>query len=158
MEGAILNLKLNVKLNNKATDSEEKVQVKCVNDGEEILTESTMNIITPKDVIMVNSIEELIEKINNLNLDENVLYKLILIGNKNFEINTYKLLKYILNENIIKIKNKTKLKIDLEQISKENNLKGLFVKEILDELNKNNYDKNILENALEIGLNILDNK
>ena len=110
------------------------------------------------DISDLNSIEELIEKINNLILDENVFYKLILIGNKNFEINTYKLLKYILNENIIKIKNKTKLKIDLEQISKENNLKGLFVKEILDELNKNNYDKNILENALEIGLNILDNK
>ena len=71
MEGAILNLKLNVKLNNKATDSEEKVQVKCVNDGEEILTESTMNIITPKDVIMVNSIEELnIETVGEANTEQ----------------------------------------------------------------------------------------
>ena len=71
MEGAILNLKLNVKLNNKATDSEEKVQVKCVNDGEEILTESTMNIITPKDVIMVNSIEELnVETVGEANTEQ----------------------------------------------------------------------------------------
>lgn len=71
MEGAILNLKLNVKLDNKATDSEEKVQVKCVNDGEEILTESTMNIITPKDVIMVNSIEELnVETVGEANTEQ----------------------------------------------------------------------------------------
>ena len=59
IEGAILNLKLNVKLNNKATDSEEKIQVKCANDGEEVVTESAMNVITPKDMITVNAIEEL---------------------------------------------------------------------------------------------------
>ena len=59
IEGAILNLKLNVKVNNKATDSEEKIQVKCVNDGEEVLTESAMNVITPRDMITVNAIEEL---------------------------------------------------------------------------------------------------
>ena len=64
---------------------------------------------------------------------------------------------FILRENIIKIKNNTKTKIDLEEISKSNNLKGLFVKEILDELKENNYNKKILENALEIGLEILNN-
>ena len=109
------------------------------------------------DISELNSEEELIEKINNLNLDNNY-YKIILIGDKNFEINIYNLFKFISNENIIKIKNETKLKVNLEQLSKENNLKGLFVKEILEELNKNNYDKKILENALEIGLDILDKK
>ena len=110
------------------------------------------------DISDVNSIEELIEKINELNLEENIYYKIILIGDKNFEINIYNLFKYINNENIIKIKNKTELKIDLEEISKNNNLKGLFVKEILEEFNKNNYDKKLLENALEIGLNLIDKK
>ncbi len=109
------------------------------------------------DISDINSIEELIEKINNLELDKNAYYKLILIGDKNFEINTYKLIDFILNENIIKIKNRTKIKINLEEISKNNNLKGLFVKEILEELNKNNYDKNLLQNALEIGLEIINN-
>lgn len=71
IENAILNLKLNVKLNNKATDSEEKIQVKCINDGEETLTEGTMNIITPKDVIMVNSIEELnVETVGESNTEQ----------------------------------------------------------------------------------------
>ena len=109
------------------------------------------------DISEINSIEELIEKINDLKLEENIFYKLILIGDKNFEINIYNLFQYILNENIIKIKNKTKLKINLEELSKNNNLKGLFVKEILDELNENNYDKKILQNALEIGLEIINN-
>ena len=109
------------------------------------------------DISELNSEEELIEKINNLNLDNNY-YKIILIGDKNFEVNIYNLFKFIKDENIIKIKNETKLKINLEQLSKENNLKGLFVKEILDELNKNNYDKKLLKNSLEIGLEILDKK
>ena len=49
-------------------------------------------------------------------------------------------------------------KIDLEELAKNKNLKGLFVKEILEELNKNNYDKKLLENVLEIGLNIINKK
>ena len=110
------------------------------------------------DISDINSEEELIEKINNLNLEENIFYKIILIGNKNFEINIYNLFKFILNENIIKIKNNTKLKIDLEKISKNNNLKGLFVREILEELNKENYNKELLEEALELGLNIINKK
>ena len=93
-----------------------------------------------------------------MNFDENIFYKIILIGDKNFEINTYELMKYILKDNIIKIKNKTKLKINIEEISKNNNLKGLFVKEILEELNNNNYPKETLENVLSLGLEIIDKK
>ena len=110
------------------------------------------------DISDTNSEEELIEKINNLILEENTYYKIILVGDKNFEINIYNLFKFISNENIIKIKNKTKLKIDLEKISKNNNLKGLFVKEILEELNQENYNKELLENVLELGLDVIDKK
>ena len=110
------------------------------------------------DISDINSEEELIEKINNLKLEQNIFYKIILIGNKNFEINIYNLFKFISNENIIKIKNNTKLKIDLEKLSKKNNLKGLFVKEILKELNSKNYNKELLQEALELGLNVIDKK
>ncbi len=108
------------------------------------------------DISDTNSNEELIEKINELKLDTNKFYKIILIGDKNFEINTYNLFKFINNENIIKIKNNTKLKINLEEISSQNNLKGLFVKEILKEINEDNYPKEILEESLNIGLNIIN--
>ena len=110
------------------------------------------------DISDINVQEELIEKINNMNFDDNLFYKIILVGDKNFEVNIYNLMKYILSENVIKIKDKTKLKINLEEISKSNNLKGLFVKEILEELNKDNYPKEMLENVLSLGLEVLDRK
>ena len=104
----------------------------------------------------INSEEELIEKINEIKIEENKLYKIILIGKRNFEINIYNLYKYELNEKIIKIKNKTKPNYNIEEISKENTLRGLFAKEILEEIKNKNYDDEIIENALEIGMEILE--
>lgn len=104
----------------------------------------------------INSVEELIEKINEINIEENKLYKIILIGKRNFEINIYNLYKYYLNERIIKIKNKTKPNFNLEEIANENTLRGLFVKEILEEINNKNYDEEIIEQALELGMEILE--
>ena len=103
----------------------------------------------------INSIEELIEKINEIKIEENKLYKIILNGKRNFEINIYNLYKYELNEKIIKIKNKTKPNYNIEEIAKENSLRGLFAKEILEEIKKENYNNEIIENALEIGIEIL---
>ena len=106
------------------------------------------------DCSKIFSIEELIEKINTLYLDENNLYEIILIGKRNFEINVLNLYKYNLNEKIIKIKNKTKINYNIEEISQENNLKGLFAKEILEE--KNNYSEEILEKSFEIVMEIMN--
>ena len=61
-----------------------------------------------------------------------------------------------MNSNIIKIKDYTKMNYDLEKLSNENTLKGLFVKEILEKMNENPDDEEILENALEIGFEILE--
>ena len=104
----------------------------------------------------INSEEELVEKINEINIQENKLYKIILIGKRKFEINIYNLYKYYLNERIIKIKNKTKPDFNIEEISKENTLKGLFAKEIIEEIKNNNYDEEIIEMAMEIGMEILE--
>ena len=108
------------------------------------------------DCTEINSIEELIEKINNIKIDEKNLYKIILTGKRNFEINIYNLYKYELNEKIIKIKDKTKPNYNIEEISKENTLKGLFAKEILEEIKKGQYNEEIIEKALEIGMEILE--
>ena len=110
------------------------------------------------DVTEIISKEELIEKINEIKLEENKLYKIILIGKRNFEINTYELYKYNLDEKIIKIKNKTKLNYDLEKLSNETTLKGLFAKEILERLNKcqTEEEKKIIERAAEIGISVLE--
>lgn len=105
------------------------------------------------DITNINTEEELIEFIDNIFIENNIMYKLILIGTRNFEINTNKILKLINQKNILKIKNNTKLNFNLEEISKQNNLKGIFVNEMLEILDSEEYDKEIVQKAIEIGLN-----
>ena len=107
------------------------------------------------DASLVTSIEELLEKINEIQLGENKLYKITLIGQRNFEINTYKLIRMIEDKRIIKVKNKTKLGYNIEEISKETTLKGIFVKEIFNKIENEPENKELLEKALEIGLEVL---
>ena len=111
------------------------------------------------DVTEISSKEELIEKINELEFDENNLIEIILTGRRNFEIDKYELYRLISNDKIIKIKNKTKINYDLNKLANENTLKGLFAKEMLEKLNDENLsdeDKEIIEKAVEIGLEALE--
>ena len=106
----------------------------------------------------IYSKEELIEKINELKIEENNYVEIILIGNRNFEINKYDLIRYILNNNIIKIKDNTKIAYNLEKLENENTLKGLFIKEMNKKL-KNaeaEEEKEIIEKSIEIGLTSLE--
>ncbi len=107
------------------------------------------------DVSEIQTIEELAEKINELELEQNNLYKIILIGNRNFEINIYKLYKLIEIENIIKIKDKTRISYNLAEIANDSTLKGIFAKEMLEKLKDENIDKGTIEKAIEIGINSL---
>jgi len=110
------------------------------------------------DITYLNTIEELLEKIQELDLNENDLYKIILTGYRNFEINTYRLFKLIETRNIIKIKDKTKIGYDLEKIQNDVSLKGIFAKEMLEKLNNKNLsdeEKEIIEKAIEIGIEAL---
>ena len=108
------------------------------------------------DISEINLMEELIEKINEKKYEENKLYKLILIGKRNFEIDSFRIFKLIENKNIIKIKDKTKIGYDIKEIENDYTLKGLFAKEIINKTNDDNIDKEILERAFEIGMEILN--
>lgn len=111
------------------------------------------------DISSIYSKEELIEKINELKINNNEYVKIILNGNRNFEINTYDILKYILNDRIIKIKDFTKMAYNLEKLENENTLKGLFAKEMKELLEKKDLDeeeKKIIEKAIEIGFESLE--
>lgn len=107
------------------------------------------------DITNINTIEELLEKISELNLKENELYKIILTGNRNFEINVYKLYKLIEIRNIIKVKDKTTIGYDLNKMANDITLKGIFAKEMLDKFKCEDIDKEILEKAIEIGIDAL---
>ena len=104
------------------------------------------------NVSNILSEEELIEKINNIN-EENKLFKIILIGYRNFPININ--LKLI-NKNIIKIKDNTKLKIDFKE--NNNTLKGIFLKKLNERKNNNLIDEKTYENILEIAQQALEKK
>ena len=105
------------------------------------------------DISTIDSKEELIEKINDIQIDNGKYYKIILIGTRNIEIDTNDLIKYITNKNVIKIKDKTKVEYDLDKISKEQSLKGIFVKELLEQMNEENREQ-ILE-SIYIGLSLM---
>ena len=85
------------------------------------------------DITDIISKDELIEKINTLDILENQLIKIILIGKRHFEIDQYELYKLVTNQRIIKIRDHTKIDYDLEKIANEYTLKGLFAKEVLKE-------------------------
>ena len=106
----------------------------------------------------IYSKEELIEKINELKIEENNYVEIILIGNRNFEINKYDLIRYISNNNIIKIKDNTKIAYDLEKLENENTLKGLFIKEMNKKIKnaETEEEKEIIEKSIEIGLASLE--
>lgn len=106
------------------------------------------------DITEVNDLEELVEKLNGLLLDENKFYKIILVGKRKFEVDILELMKLITRENIIKIKNKTKPDYEIEKTINETTLKGIFIKQLLEE--KENYTEEELNKILEIGLSVMD--
>lgn len=109
------------------------------------------------DISEIISKEELIEKINNLKIEKNKLYKIILIGNRNFEIDINLINKLIENDQILKIKDNTKIGYDLEKMSRENDLKGIFIKLMLEkqEQSKTKEEREIIEKAIEYGIDSL---
>ena len=111
------------------------------------------------DVTDIISMDELVEKINEIEIKDNQLVKIILKGKRNFEIDAYELYKIISQERIIKIKNKTSMKYNLEEIQNDITLKGLFAKEMLKRMQQENIteqEKEIIEKAVEIGFEALE--
>ena len=96
--------------------------------------------------------EELVEKINSLTLDEKNMYEIVLVGNREFNINSREILKLIEQPNVLKVKDCTKIKYDIEEIAKENNLRGVFVREIIKKYETGIYTEEQIEKSIEIGL------
>lgn len=99
--------------------------------------------------------EELVEKIENLNLNRKNMVEIVLCGNRQFDINTRDILKLIEVENILKIKDTTQIGYDIEKISKENNLRGIFVREVIQKYEEGTYTEEQIKKAIEIGLNAM---
>ena len=107
------------------------------------------------DVTNILSKEELIEELNNKDFSNINYLEIVLIGKRKFEIETNQILKYLVIPNIVKIKNRTTLEVDLEAISRQNNLKGIFIKKLLEKEEKEPENKEKIEKAIEIGLRFI---
>lgn len=99
--------------------------------------------------------EDLCEKILNRYLNDMVMYKVILKGKRNFEIDTRELLRVLSHENILKIKDETKIAINLEDLARQNNLKGFFIKEVYKMYENGLCSEEEFEKAIEIGLDAM---
>ena len=102
--------------------------------------------------------EDLVEAINDIKTEANDLYKIILTGNRNIIIDLNTIKKIISNKNILKIKDYTKLKYNLEEIANDFDLKGIFTKLMSEKLdNADEHEKEVIERAIEIGLEVFEN-
>ena len=99
--------------------------------------------------------EELIETINVRTRENNKYYEYILIGNRQIEIDTNELLKYIEDKSVIKIKDNTMLPYDLKKIAEESSLKGIFVKEMLSKIKEDESNKEAILKMIGIGLDAM---
>ncbi len=102
----------------------------------------------------ISSKEELITRINYMEIDKNNFYKVVLKGKKDFLITEKYILDNIQWNNILRIEDETQREIDIEEISKENTLRGIFVKKILEKMEKetDTAEKEKLEDAIELVL------
>lgn len=102
----------------------------------------------------ISSKEEIVTRINYMEIDKNNFYKVVLKGKKDFLITEKYILDNIQWNNILRIEDETQREIDIEEISKENTLRGIFVKKILEKIEKetDTVEKEKLEDAIELVL------
>ena len=108
-----------------------------------------------KDRVYRKKVHKYVDRIVTYAFDEMTMYKVNLIGNRSFEVNTRKILRLLENTNVLKVADKTSLGYDLERIVKEKNIKGLFVKEVLKRFEKGECTEEECQKAIEIGLELM---
>ncbi len=90
------------------------------------------------DITSINSVSELIDK---MQLEDNTFYKIKLIGEKKFDTNKVEEQLRIINRNICEFEDNSHYEYKLDEISKEETLKGIFTKKILEEIENNPEEK-----------------
>lgn len=108
------------------------------------------------DISDIYSQEALYEAISYENYEKSKFYKIILEGTKNFEVDILALFSLLQIPQILKIRDETKLNYSLESIAKEQTLKGIFIKNLLEKLQNSPEKKQRIEKAIQYGLDSLE--
>ncbi len=104
----------------------------------------------------MSSQSDLIDYLTTLYFEKNKFCKIVLKGKRKFFINIKDIMYLIDNSSIYRIKDETILGYDLENLAKEKNLKGIFVRKLLEMKNNSIYSEEEIEKAIEIGLEAMD--
>ncbi len=88
------------------------------------------------------------------------IYEIVLIGEMNIDsyINEDELLEEINNVRILEIKDRTKIRYFDEDVYIPHTAKSIFVKSILENINKDQSDEDLYKKVLKYGLNAMESK
>lgn len=97
------------------------------------------------DISNYNSIQEII---NELKFENNI-YRVVLTGTRTVDTEELVSKIKVLSENIVDVRDETKIAIDLNKLSEEKNLKGVFVKNMLNKIKEDPENENKYLKAIE---------
>ena len=156
-ENKINNLEINNKIEkNKINNLEEnkykkdKIEIQFLKADKREFEEKSI------DISSVKSEEELIEKLDEMNLEKDNFYKIILKGTKKIELNETRICKLTQKNMILKVRDKTETEYDIDNLAKQKSLKGMFIKNLLEKLKSNPEDEESIKKAIEIGLKLFE--
>ena len=156
-ENKINNLEIKSKIEkNKINNLEEKnyekdkIEIKFLRADERKFEEESI------DISSIKSEEELIEKLDEMNLEEENFYKIILKGTKKIELNETRICKLIQKDMILKVRDKTETEYNIDNLAMQKNLKGMFVKNLLEKLKSDPQEEDSIKKAMEIGLKLFE--
>ena len=90
------------------------------------------------DISKLTSSQEVIDK---LDLQNDTIYKIELNGTKSFDTKDIEEQLKIINKNVCEVEDNSNFDYNLEEISKEESLRGIFTRNVLEEINKNPTEK-----------------
>lgn len=103
------------------------------------------------DITNLKSPEEIL---NNIDLKEDI-YRIVLNGERNVDVEKIKEILKSTEKNICEIKDLTHISYDFEKIATEQNLKGFFTKKMLKEIKEKPEQKEEILKAIEITYQLL---
>ena len=146
---------LDVEINKNNSEINNLINLKINNNNLNNSGINKNNFKINKKIKFIKADKRVFEEIKNIKTDKQKNYKVILEGYKNTEINLNKIQKMVLNETILKVKDFSKMKYDINELANQNNLKGVFINRILQKEQEGICTKEEMEEAIEIFINAL---
>ena len=135
----------------------------CVGEIKEEITDNREDLVTYKFIkidetqyetksIDISNCTSIVEIIDKLDLKEN-FYKIELTGIRNVDVKKLIEELYIANEMVCSISDNTHYEYDFEKMARQDTLKGLFIKNMLQEIKNNPENESKIMQAIEYVIN-----